>query len=61
LGTKTKCAIMDHTETTRDWYEARGSEHKKTFTDGLGDRSVEYSACTAAHWAVATADGVIKR
>ena len=44
-------------ETARDWYEARESEHKKTFIDGLGDRSAEYPACAAACWAVAAADG----
>ena len=49
--------IVDHVETARDWYEAGGSEHKKTFTDGLRDRSAEYPACAAAHWAVAAANG----
>lgn len=48
---------MDHAETARDWYEAGGSEHKKTFTDGLGDGSAEYLACVAARWVVAAANG----
>jgi hypothetical protein len=50
VGTKTGFVIVDHAETARDWYEAGGSEHKKTFTDGSGDRSVEYPACEAARW-----------